>query len=140
MNTQSSILILAATLFSGTAAAADQFICIFGDRVKFDSVKLKNPTAKIIPSSQRYTFILENPGMATYIPPDGIAGQAFTHDNDKVLTFVEKNQSNNLFVVTIFKGKTTSLYKAAFTLHGSPDDHPFFWPHTSLGECQRFER
>ncbi len=139
MNTRLFILILATTLFSGTSAAADQFVCVFGDRVKFDTAKLKNPTAKIVPSSERYTFILETPSMATYIPTDGIAGKVFVHENSEVLTFIEKNRSSNLFVVTIFKGKKSSPYKAAYTLHGSPDDHPFFFPHTSLGECQHFE-
>jgi len=131
--------LLAVFLFSGTAAAADQFVCIFGDKVKFDSAKLKNPTAKIVPSSERYTFIRETPDTATYIPPDGIAGKVFAHENSEVLTFIEKNRSSNLFVVTIFKGKKNLTYKAAYTLHGSPDDHPHFFPHTSLGECQNFE-
>jgi hypothetical protein len=139
MNTRSFILILATTLLSGPSAAADQFVCIFGDRVKFDAAKLKNPTAKIVPSSERYTFIRETPETATYIPPDGIGGKVFAHENSEVLTFIEKNRSSNLFVVTIFKGKKNLTYKAAYTLHGSPDDHPHFFPHTSLGECQHFE-
>ena len=105
MNTRSFILLLATTLLSGASAAADQFVCIFGDRVKFDAAKLKNPTAKIVPSSERYTFIREAPDTATYIPPDGIAGKVFAHENSEVLTFIEKNLSSNLFVVTIFKGK-----------------------------------
>ncbi len=131
--------LLAVFLLSGTAAAVDQFVCIFGDRVKFDSAKLKNPTAKIVPSSERYTFIRETPDTATYIPSDGIAGKVFVHENGHVLTFIEDNRSSNLFVVTIFKGKKSLNHKAAFTLHGSPDDHPFFYPHTSLGECQHWE-
>lgn len=139
MNTKSFILVFIATLFSGAAAAADQFVCIFGDRIKFDGVKLKNPTAKIVSSSERYTFIREKPGTSTYIPPDGIAGQVFAYDNGKTLTFIDKNRSDNLFVVTIFTNRPTPPYKAVYTLHASPDNHPFFWPHTSLGECQHFE-
>jgi hypothetical protein len=139
MNAARFILFLAASLFCVTAVAADQFVCIFGDRVKFDSNKTKKPTAKIVPSSERYTFIIDKLGKATYIPPDGIAGEVFAHENDKALTFIEKNRSDNLFVVTIFTNLPKPPYKAVFTLHASPDNHPFFWPHTSFGECQRFE-
>ena len=122
------------------AFADSQFICNFGSEVRLSKPDIENPTPVVDKRTSRYTFMVNKTGTAgSYINLKyGQALPMIVHFNGNTITFIEKNTSNNLFIVTAFLDKQTNgSVPAVFTQNGwtIKKDEPEFQPYTSLGSC-----
>lgn len=122
--------------------ADTQFICNFGSEVRLSKTDLENPSPVVDKKTSKYTFMVNKTGTAgNYINLKyGQALPMIVHFNGNTITFIEKNSSNNLFVVTAFLDKQTgSSVPAVFTQNGwtNKKDEPEYQPYTSLGSCVR---
>jgi len=134
-------IILALGLLAASNVFADsQFICNFGSQVRLSKPDMDDPTPVIDKWTGRYTFMVNKTGTSgSYINLKyGQALPIVVYFNGNTITFIEKNTSNNLFIVTAFLDqKTSGSVPAVFTQNGwtIKKDEPEFQPYTSLGSC-----
>lgn len=124
------------------AVADTQFICNFGSEVRLSKPDLENPGPVVDKKSSRFTFMVNKSGTTgSYINLKyGQALPMVVYFNGNTITFIEKNSSNNLFIVTAFLDKqSNNVVPALFTQNGWTEkkDEPEYQPHTSLGSCVR---
>ncbi len=120
--------------------ADTQFICNFGSEVRLSKPDLENPTPVVDKKTSRYTFMVNKAGTSgNYINLEfGQALPMVVHFNGKTITFIEKNSTNNLFIVTAFLDKKSNgSIPAVFNQNGwtVKKDEPEYQPYTSLGYC-----
>jgi len=134
-------ILLAFGLLSTLNAFADtQFICNFGSEVRLSKTDLDNPSPIIDKKTSRYTFMINKAGtLGSYINLKyGQALPIVVHFNGNTATFIEKNSSNNLFIVTAFLDQESKgSVPAVFTQNGwtTKKDEPEYQPFISLGSC-----
>jgi hypothetical protein len=134
-------IFLALGLLGAINAFADtQFICNFGSEVRLSKPDLDNPSPVVDKKFSRYTFIVNKAGTAgSYVNlKHGQVLPIVVHFNGNTITFIEKNTSNNLFIVTAFLDRQSNgSVPAVFNQNGwtVKKDEPEFQPYTSLGSC-----
>ena len=134
------ILLAFGLLVTFNVFAESQFICNFGSEVRLSKPDMDNPTPVIDKRTSRYTFMVNKTGTSgSYINLKyGQALPIVVYFNGNTITFIEKNTSNNLFIVTAFLDKQTNgSVPAVFTQNGwtVKKDEPEFQPYSSLGSC-----
>lgn len=117
--------------------ADTQFICNFGSEVKLSKLNPTDPSPKVTKSSNKFTFIVnENSATGKYVNlSHGIVSPILFYTNGRTATFVEKNSSDNLFVVTAFLDQNSKLIPAVFTQYSWLEGVQSYGPYISLGNC-----
>lgn len=132
-------LIILAICSLGVVAAAQekQFICNFGAEVKMTKLVPDNPSPKISKSSTKFTFIVDDKSAnGKYVNlSHGIVSPILFYTNGSTATFIEKNSSDNLFVVTAFLESKDKLIPAVFTQFSWQEGVQVYGPYMSLGSC-----
>lgn len=104
------VLVLAFLLCGLAHAGGEQFTCTFGSEVKISSLDPAKPLPKVISGKpQRFTFMIDSykPLTGSYINLDhGTKIPIFVMNDSGGYVFVEWNNSDNHFVVSIFSRKS----------------------------------
>lgn len=134
------IFLALSLVFAFNAIADTQFICNFGSEVRLSKPDLDNPAPVVDKKTSRYTFMVNKAGTSgSYINLKyGQALPMVVHFNGNTISFIEKNTSNNLFIVTAFLDKQSNgSVPAVFNQNGwtLKKDEPEYQPYTSLGSC-----
>lgn len=135
------VLILATSCLS--AHADTQFMCSFGSTVKLSKLDQEDPRPIIEKDSSRYTFIVSNNSSeGSYINLKyGQVLPTYVYSNGNIITFLEKNSSDNLFIVTAFVGRQEGVFiPAVFTQNSWSKNIDFYHPSTSLGSCVKLTK
>lgn len=133
------LLTLAVCAFSCMSAVGEekQFICIFGAEVKLTELVPDNPMPKVTKSTTKFTFVVsDNSSTGKYVNlGHGIVSPILYYTNGQTATFIEKNSSDNLFVVTAFLDQNTALIPAVFTQYSWLKRVQSYGPYMALGNC-----
>jgi hypothetical protein len=121
---------------SPMAHAQTQFICSYDSIVKVTELNLKAPKAETKNSSERFTFLLEKDGTASYINLAlGSKNRANVQKDGQKITFSEWNQTDNFFIATIFLTHGSQGLRPSVLSFHSWGKHEFYFPSLSLGTC-----
>lgn len=119
------------------AEEEQQWVCSFKTQIAVAGHSTSNPQAKIHVVDNKYVFIAKG-NKGTYINlnyPDGKGPLAVHNDGPKV-TLIEKNTSDNLFVVTIFLGESGGLHEAIMSIHSVSPEIEHYFPQQLYGTCK----
>jgi hypothetical protein len=139
MKKTAAFLLLCFTFIN--AMATDEYVCEFGSEVTISNNDSAHPKAKLIRGTSKFTFFVEkNEPKGIYINLEfGSTRPIIVDMNESRATFIEVNTSDNLFIVTVFMNKNSSIRKpAVWTQHNytsKAKDLEFFVPKMALGNC-----
>lgn len=130
------VLLLAINCLS--ALADTQFVCSFGSNVRIQKLDQDNPQPIVEKASNRFTFMFSNNSIeGSFINLKyGLVSPMFVYSNGQTISFIEKNSSDNLFIVTAFVGQQEGRHiPAVFAQNSWSKNIDFYRPFTSLGSC-----
>jgi hypothetical protein len=137
-----SLLLTLCSLMGLSAWASTQYLCEFGSQVAITNNDPQNPRITIINDSSRYTF------MVTHDKPAGSYinlryGESLPISvvmKPSLITFVERDGTDNGFAVSIFVAQGTSNSRpAVFSQHShtvNAKHGEFYVPRISIGSCR----
>lgn len=131
------IFLTGCSIFFAPSANADtQFRCTFNSEIKITELNVKAPKSTIKKIEDKYTFWIEK-NKASYINlSHGLKSDLDFMYQGVRLMFIEKTQSDNNFIVTIFyTRKEAEGFPAVFSYTGWDRKFPFFNPSIALGYC-----
>lgn len=132
------ILLVTAFMTTNVNATEVQYICTFTSSIKVTVLSSTAPSTKVEKIDQRYTFLLSHDGGASYINLNHGVKVPLTAIVDKYQTiFIERANSDNLFVVTVFNSKNKdNKYPAIYSFSAWKEDSPsFYYPSMDFGSC-----
>lgn len=130
-------LFLSVTFASENAFSKEiQYICKYGYKVKIRNHLSDKPNPKVFYDEEKYTFFYDGKN-GYYINlefGEKIPLHAIKEGNK--ITFIENAASDNLFLVTIFEGKSnSSMLRSIKSLYSFGDLPEFYDPEQSYGNC-----
>ena len=136
-----SMVFLNSMYSSEVDAAPRSLLCTFsqGSKLVFDRGKLSG-TDQSYTENHRYLFYdfdeKLNVGVFRNIDITG-EGHVYILDNGEKLDLVEKNLSDNGFIVTVFYNKSIDGFiPAVYSQHGFDQNLDFFLPRQQIGMCR----
>lgn len=132
------LLLLLIAITTNSNAADKQFICTFTSSIKVTKLSNISPKAETQKIDTRFTFLLSPDGSASYINLKfGIKLPVTAIVENHQTVFLERANSDNLFMVTIFnKPNANQTYPAIYSFAAWMEvEH--YYPHMDFGTCSK---
>lgn len=130
-----SLVILIST--TTTSAKEVQYICEFNTQVRTGKYSSNKPIPRVTADKERYTFFYDGKNASYVNLAFGNKNPALVFTNSSSINFVEKNTSDNFFIVTIFPERKTNEVNvsAIYTFLTYGHKHEMYDPYQSFGSC-----
>jgi len=124
-----------------TVYGQSQFVCTYVSEIKVTHLDTKSPRTEVKKVSDRYTFLLEKDGTASYINLAlGTKNRATALFDGSKVTFTEWNRTDNFFVATVFLSHQVPEGNASIMSFHGWGSHSTYFPSLSIGSCVAFNR